>query len=184
MTNDKMLRISTYALSQLAGNKEAKVLSSEMAANLTIQDAIKSPSLARMVREETKDITTAKIAKILAEFTRYVRTDLETSDLVEYAKLTIANYPTLRFDELIYTLNQAMKGSYGKVYPNWRWNDLREWFDKSYKELLTLSETQHLQSKDQSGIESRYGRSSEKHENPVSIDEALIQMEINKVKKA
>ncbi len=183
MTNDKILRMSNNALSQLAGNQNTKVLSSEIVATLTIQDALKSPSLARMVREESKDVCTAKIAKILAEFTRYLRTDLDTSDLVEYAKLTIVNYPTLKFDELIYTLKQVITGTYGKVYPNWRWNDLREWLDKSYKEVIQISEEAHLKLKDQSNIESMYGRSSEKNEKPISIDEALIQMEINKVKK-
>ncbi len=181
--NDKLLRISNNALSQLAGNRDSKVLSSELVANLTIQDALKSPSLARMVRDESKEMVIAKIAKILAEFTRYLRTDLETSDLVEYAKLTIANYPTLRFDELIYTLKNVIKGTYGKVYPNWRWNDLREWLDKSYKEVIQITEEAHLKFKDQSGLESKFGRSSEQKDKPISIDEALIQMEINKLKK-
>ena len=170
-------------LLQLSANENNRVLSSKVASQLTIADAIKSPSLSRIVRESGEEVCQARIAKILTEFGRFLRTDLTIEDYLDYAELLMNDFPTLKFDEMIYTLKQTIKGNYGKTFPNWRYSDLREWLDKSYKEVIALSENEHHKHKDQSSLESRYGRSSEKQEKPVSIDEALIQMEIKKMKK-
>jgi hypothetical protein len=139
--------------------------------------------LARIAREMGEDVCQARIAKILVEFGRYLRTDLIVDDYIDYAELLMNDFPTLRFDELIYTLKQVIKGQYGKTFPNWRFSDLRAWLDESYKELVSMQKEAHLRAKDESSIERSYGRESEKKKNPVSIDEAIIQIEIEKAKK-
>lgn len=120
---------------QLENQGSNKILISKRSASLYILDCIKSPSLAKISREQTEDFCQAKLTKVLLEFSKFVKTDLNIDDLSDYAFCLMNELPELCFDELIYTLNKVIKGSYGKIYGTWRYNDLREWLNKSYEEF-------------------------------------------------
>lgn len=116
--------------------------------SLTIADAIRQPSIRRLVKTNGEAIMGPFVMGLLKEFLVYVPNALTPDEVANYADKILAHCPTWSTADLILCLKNGMDGRYGPIKFRWTWaSDFVVWAAKYDQQKVDFFYQRHEKKK-------------------------------------
>jgi hypothetical protein len=136
---------------QLYSSKQ-KMLVSQKANDLTIQDALDSGAHFSVLRKWNEPETIASMTQLLTELLMFVPNSLTGDQIVYMAESIVIDNEMWKPDDILIILRNGKQGRYGKIYGNFSYQTFNEWADAYAKEREAHIHNAHLSQTEKNNV--------------------------------